>query len=105
MRTVFAAAVVALAMGCGDDAAAGADGGSTDAGPADAGDALRDAATDGGPVPDSGGPLRPEDCTATWLEHIHGTVVDESGAPIPGARPQACLRSPADSLVCLAPPT
>jgi hypothetical protein len=92
------AALFVLAVGCGDD------------------DARPDAATDAGAAPpdaptigDAGPPdagFGPDDCDATWIETITGTIVDEAGAPVAGARPQACLRvSPGGALVCLLPPT
>ena len=93
----------ALLAGCGDDGAsgeadAGADAGArVDAGTPDAG-----AGVDAGS--DAGGLTR-EDCTATWVEQTEGTIVDEAGDPVAGARPQACLRTaPDDILVCLSPP-
>lgn len=94
MRVVLAAWCV-LCAGCDGEGADGRDA-SVDAARLDGG------AGDGG-EPDAG--FGPEDCFATWVETITGRIVDEAGAPVAGARPQACLRvAPGGALVCLAPP-
>ena len=43
-------------------------------------------------------------CTGTWAVGGRGQIVDESGVPVSGARPQMCLRSPTDTLLCVMPP-
>ena len=43
-------------------------------------------------------------CTGTWAVGGRGQIVDEAGNPVAGARPQMCLRSPTDTLLCVMPP-
>lgn len=43
-------------------------------------------------------------CTGTWAVGGRGQIVDERGNPVAGARPQMCLRSPTDTLLCVMPP-
>lgn len=43
-------------------------------------------------------------CTGTWAVGGRGQIVDERGRPVAGARPQMCLRSPTDTLLCVMPP-
>ncbi|MBW2460202.1 MAG: hypothetical protein JRH11_01065 [Deltaproteobacteria bacterium] len=60
-----------------------------------------DGTTDVGARADSGA-----SCEGTLVAEVHGTIETESGGPIAGARPQACIRrSPGRALTCLEPPT
>lgn len=43
-------------------------------------------------------------CTGTWAVGGRGKIVDENGNAVAGARPQLCLRSPTDTLLCVMPP-
>ncbi len=48
----------------------------------------------------------PVACPASFLAAATGAVMDQAGAPVPGARVQLCVRTaPGGALLCLRPPT
>lgn len=81
----------------GDAGVAPVDAGGGGGGGADAGAVV---GVDSGPVArDPGCPP-----SARWLLSMSGRVIDPSGAPLPEARAQVCLRlAPNDQLICLRP--
>jgi hypothetical protein len=116
MKNLILASLIASvsAIGCGDSIG--------EPGPADTGtdtiedmggdtpdeDTALDVTPDAEPevAVDTGPDVDPRDeCEVDWVEEVRGSVVDDAGAPVDGAKAQLCVHigAPDGNLICLRP--